>query len=112
MPTEFVLKASCDATSGIVAAVTSYLAQNDCYISEMHQFDDEENQLFFMRAVCRIENDENTIESIRAGFDEKVSHFNMKWDILDKSEPVRVLLMVSKFDHCLDDLLYRHRKGE
>ncbi|MEP0073893.1 MAG: formyltetrahydrofolate deformylase [Paraglaciecola sp.] len=112
MPTEFVLKASCDATSGIVAAVTSYLAQNDCYISEMHQFDDEENQLFFMRAVCRIENDENTIESIRAGFDEKISHFNMKWDILDKSEPVRVLLMVSKFDHCLDDLLYRHRKGE
>lgn len=112
MPTEFVLKASCDATSGIVAAVTSYLAQNDCYISEMHQFDDEENQLFFMRAVCRIENDENTIDSIRAGFDEKVSHFNMKWDILDKSEPVRVLLMVSKFDHCLDDLLYRHRKGE
>jgi formyltetrahydrofolate deformylase len=112
MPTEFVLKASCDATSGIVAAVSSYLAQSDCYISEMHQFDDEENKLFFMRAVCRIEGDKNTIESIRAGFDEQVSRFNMKWDIVDKSEPVKVLLMVSKFDHCLDDLLYRHRKGE
>jgi len=36
----------------------------------------------------------------------------MEWDILDKSKPVKVLLMVSKFDHCLDDLLYRHRKGE
>lgn len=112
MPKEFVLKASCDATSGIVASVTTYLADHDCYISEMHQFDDEDNQLFFMRAVCRIEGNDNTIASIRAGFDEQVSRFNMTWDILDKDEPVKVLLMVSKFDHCLDDLLYRHRKGE
>lgn len=112
MSKEFVLKASCDATSGIVSAVTSYLAENGCYISEMHQFDDEDNKLFFMRAVCRIEDDEKTIASIREGFDEQVSNFNMTWNILDKDEPVKVLLMVSKFDHCLDDLLYRHRKGE
>ncbi|MGO3346558.1 MAG: formyltetrahydrofolate deformylase [Marinomonas sp.] len=109
---EFILKASCDACSGIVAAVTAYLAEHDCYISEMHQFDDEENQRFFMRAVCRIEDGTNTIEDIRQHFEEAVSSFKMSWNILDKDEPVKVLLMVSKFDHCLDDLLYRYRKGE
>lgn len=112
MSTEFVLKASCDATSGIVAAVTSYLAEHDCYISEMHQFDDEESNRFFMRAECKIEGSTQSIASIRDGLDEKVSRFNMDWEILDKALPVKVLLMVSKFDHCLDDLLYRHRKGE
>ncbi|MDC0610144.1 formyltetrahydrofolate deformylase [Vibrio sp.] len=109
---EFVLKAACDATSGIVATVTSYLAGLSCYISEMHQYDDEDNKRFFMRAVCRIESDDFTIEDIRAGFDDAVTRFNMDWQIFDASKPVRVLLMVSKFDHCLDNLLYRHRKGE
>ncbi|MCB5160744.1 formyltetrahydrofolate deformylase [Marinomonas algarum] len=112
MAKEFVLKASCEATSGIVATVASYLADNHCYIAEMHQFDDEESERFFMRAECRIENDDLTIESIQEGFDEQVAQFNMSWEIYDKDQPVRVLLMVSKFDHCLDDLLYRHRKGE
>lgn len=112
MSKEFVLKASCEATSGIVSTVTSYLAAHGCYISEMHQFDDEENKRFFMRAVCRIEGDQHTIASIREGLDDQVAKFKMDWEILDKDEPVKVLLMVSKFDHCLDDLLYRHRKGE
>ena len=109
---EFVLKAACDATSGIVATVTSYLAGLGCYISEMHQYDDEDNQRFFMRAVCRIESPPTTIEQIRAGLDSEVTQFNMEWEIFDAAKPMRVLLMVSKFDHCLDDLLYRHRKGE
>ncbi|TDO95336.1 formyltetrahydrofolate deformylase [Marinomonas balearica] len=111
-PKEFVLKASCDATSGIVASVSTYLADHGCYISEMHQYDDEDTQRFFMRALCKVESDDNSISSIRAGLDDQVSRFNMDWSIYDMDEPVRVLLMVSKFDHCLDDLLYRHRKGE
>ena len=110
--TEFVLKASCDATSGIVSAVSSYLAGLGCYISEMHQYDDEENQRFFMRAVCRIQTPETSLDTIREGFDAQVSKFNMQWELFDANKPMRVLLMVSKFDHCLDDLLYRHRKGE
>ncbi|MEL0612579.1 formyltetrahydrofolate deformylase [Marinomonas arenicola] len=112
MSSEFVLKASCDASSGIVAAVSSYLAEHDCYISEMHQFDDEESNRFFMRAECRLEGGAQSIASVRDGFADQVARFNMDWEMLDKSEPVKVLLMVSKFDHCLDDLLYRHRKGE
>lgn len=109
---EFVVKAACDAASGIVASVTSYLAGLGCYISEMHQYDDEENQRFFMRAVCRIEAPETSLDLVREGFEAQVSQFNMEWELFDTAKPMRVLLMVSKFDHCLDDLLYRHRKGE
>jgi len=109
---EFVLKASCAATSGIVAAVTSYIAAKSGYISELNQFDDEDSGRFFMRAVCRIEAEEILLDHIKDGFDEVAAPFDMQWTINDTSVMTRVLLMVSKFDHCLDDLMYRHRKGE
>ena len=112
MVKEFVLKASCPASCGIVAEVTTYLSAQGCYIAEMHQFDDQETSRFFMRAVCRIDQPERTIAEVRAGFDEPAKTFAMDWSIYDKREPVKVLLMVSKFDHCLNDLLYRYRKGE
>ncbi|PMN64290.1 formyltetrahydrofolate deformylase [Enterovibrio norvegicus] len=109
---EFILKATCDASSGILAAVTSYLAGLSCYISELHQFDDEENHNFFMRAVCRIESPDVDLETIKEGFEAQVSRFNMDWQFFDADAPTRVLIMVSKFDHCLKDLLYRHENGE
>ncbi|VVQ35441.1 Formyltetrahydrofolate deformylase [Pseudomonas fluorescens] len=110
----YILKVSCPATSGIVAAVTSYLADSHCYIGEMSQFDDEINSTFFMRAVFRFNADHSggDLEQVRAGFNDVASKFNMSWELFDKSKPMRVLLMVSKFDHCLSDLLYRHSKGE
>lgn len=114
----FILKISCPATSGIVAAVASYLADNGCYIGEMAQFDDEFSGRFFMRAVFRFnENRANDaqpgdIKALKAGFSEVASVFAMDWELHDTREPMRVLLMVSKFDHCLTDLLYRYHKGE
>ena len=109
----FILKISCPATSGIVAAVTSYLAGNSCYIGEMAQFDDEFSGKFFMRAVFRF-NDGHAgeIAQLKAGFEDVAKAFDMQWELHDTREPMRVLLMVSKFDHCLSDLLYRHAKGE
>jgi len=97
---------------GIVAAVTSYLSARSCYISELHQFDDEETGHFFMRAVCRIESADFTIPRIREEFEKVAADFSMSWKIYDSAKPSRVLIMVSKFDHCLNDLLYRYHKGE
>lgn len=111
-PQQFVLKATCAAAGGIVASVSSYLWSHGCYLSELNQYDDEDTNRFFMRAVGRIDNPETDIEMLRAGFEEVAGGFDMKWEIHDVSKPMRVLIMVSKFDHCLDDLLYRHRKGE
>jgi formyltetrahydrofolate deformylase len=109
---EFILKATCHATRGIVAGVTSYLSSRDCYLSELNQFDDENTGQFFMRAVCRIESDNFTIEGIRQEFPQIAEPFGMQWQIFDRSSLSKVLIMVSKFDHCLDDLLYRLHKGE
>ncbi|MGJ7547011.1 formyltetrahydrofolate deformylase [Pseudomonas alloputida] len=112
-PEAFVLKISCPATSGIVSAVTSYLADSGCYIGEMAQFDDETSSTFFMRAVFRFNAGiSGDIEALKSGFTDVAEKFSMSWELFDSSKPMRVLLMVSKFDHCLSDLLYRHSKGE
>ncbi|MFF7705867.1 formyltetrahydrofolate deformylase [Pseudomonas sp. NPDC007930] len=109
----YILKVSCPATSGIVAAVTSYLAESACYIGEMSQFDDETNGTFFMRAVFRFNDGQpGDLAQLKAGFEDVAVRFSMHWELFDNSQPMRVLLMVSKFDHCLSDLLYRHNKGE
>ncbi len=109
----YVIKISCPATSGIVAAVTSFLADHGCYISEMAQFDDEVSGSFFMRAVFRFNAGfAGEIQQIQDGFVDVAERFEMTWELHDTTEPMRVLLMVSKYDHCLADLLYRHQKGE
>lgn len=109
----FTLKISCPATSGIVAAVSTYLADAGCYISEMAQFDDETSGTFFMRAVFRFNDGfSGDIGVVKAGFGDVALRFGMQWELFNNQRPMRVLLMVSKFDHCLSDLLYRHAKGE
>ncbi|EPB8978533.1 formyltetrahydrofolate deformylase [Pseudomonas aeruginosa] len=112
-PSHFIIRISCPAVSGIVAAVTTYLAEQGCYISEMAQFDDEGSGRFFMRAVFRFnEGLAGDIGEIEAGFADVADRFDMDWSLHSSARPMRVLLMVSKFDHCLSDLLYRHAKGE
>ena len=109
----YILKISCPAASGIVAAVTSWLAGQACYISELSQFDDEFTGRFFMRAVFRFNKGVvGDIAPLRLGLNELAGGFDMQWQLFSSAQPTRVLLMVSKFDHCLTDLLYRHRKGE
>ncbi len=109
---EFILTATCSAKGGIVAAVSSYLWSKSCYISELHQFDDTESDAFFMRAVCQIEADEIHSGDVADGFNEIAKQFDMQWETHETARPSKVLIMVSKFDHCLDNLLYRLRKGE
>ncbi|MFK3774499.1 formyltetrahydrofolate deformylase [Pseudomonas sp. NPDC089406] len=112
-PDHFILRVSCPAVSGIVAAVTTYLAEQGCYISEMAQFDDEDNGRFFMRAVFRYNTGvSGDTAQLEAGFADVATRFDMDWSLHSSAKPMRVLLMVSKFDHCLSDLLYRHAKGE
>ena len=110
--TELVLKVTCAATGGIVAAVTSFLWGKGCYISELNQYDDESNGRFFMRLVCRVESTDVDKNSIEEGFADIAKQFDMQWDLYDTSIPKKVLIMVSKSDHCLGNLLYRFHKGE
>lgn len=115
MPQEannYIFTGTCRAGSGVVAAVTSYLAERNCYICALEQFDDESTGKFFMRAVFRPQQDSPDIQSIRDGFSEVSNAFEMEWHIHDPKVAVKTLIMVSKYDHCLDDILYRRRKGE
>lgn len=109
---QYILKITCPAASGIVAAVTGYLAQNQCYISEMSQYDDETTGQFFTRIVFRFNEGEGNITALKSGFEAVKAQFDMQADFYDCDSPMKVLIMVSKFDHCFLNLLYRHHKGE
>jgi len=115
MPQEannYIFTGTCRAGTGVVAAVTSYLAERDCYICALEQFDDDSTDKFFMRAVFRPQDGSPSIDSIRESFAEVSAKFAMDWHIHDPKVAVKTLIMVSKYDHCLDDILYRRRKGE
>ncbi len=109
---EFILKASCVAGSGIIAAVTTFLADRSCYISELSQFDDKESGRFFLRARFHVESDGHSLTDLQGAFAETSERFAMDWSMLAVNAPCKTLIMVSKFDHCLANLMYRLQKGE
>jgi formyltetrahydrofolate deformylase len=111
-PNNYIFTGTCRAGTGVVAAVTSYLAERDCYICALEQFDDDSTNKFFMRAVFRPQDGSPSIDDIRSSFTEVSERFQMDWNINDPKVPLKTLIMVSKYDHCLDDILYRRRKGE
>lgn len=109
---EFILKATSPVGCGIVSGVTTFLADRGCYISELNHFDDEANGRLFMR--CRFRDDAGGADmaSLEAAFPTVADPFDMRWQIVDARAPTRTLIMVSQYDHCLADILYRLRKGE
>lgn len=109
---KLILQATCAGGRGIVAAVSSFLAERGCYINELAQFDDRDSKNLFMRLAFELENNAYTREKINAEFATIAEKFDMTWQIHSATAPTRTLIMVSKFDHCLADLLYRHQKGE
>jgi len=108
----FIFTGTCRAGTGVVAGITSYLARKDCYICSMQQFDDESTDKFFMRAMFRPQSHTADINEIRADFESVAKTFEMNWQVHDPKIPVKTIILVSKYDHCLDDILFRLRKNE
>lgn len=107
-----ILALSCPDRPGIVAAVSTLLAEAGCNIRDAQQFDDLETGRFFMRVVFdRLEGARSAAE-IQGLVDELAGRFKMSVSLRDAAARKRVLLLVSKFDHCLADLIYRWRIGE
>ncbi|HUZ67837.1 MAG TPA: formyltetrahydrofolate deformylase [Beijerinckiaceae bacterium] len=109
---QHLLTFSCPNRPGIVAAVSTYLFERGCNILDAQQFDDTETRTFFMRVVFDPADDRFDFEAIREKFDETAQRFAMNWIMRPQALKKRVLILVSKFDHCLADLLYRWRIGE
>ena len=106
------LSLSCDDRPGLVATVAGFLAARGGNILDAQQFDDRQTSRFFMRVVFELTDPSVTAERMRAEFAPIGAEHGMEWKIRLSTERQRVLLLVSKFDHCLGDLLYRHRIGE
>jgi formyltetrahydrofolate deformylase len=110
MTTGFVLTVQCASRRGIVAAISTFLANNGCNITDSAQFDDDLTGKFFARISFKSETGA-TLEYLRKEFAAVAEPFDMVWAIHDAAHRTKVLLMVSNFGHCLNDLLYRWRIG-
>ncbi|WP_079122832.1 formyltetrahydrofolate deformylase [Streptomyces abyssalis] len=107
---EYVLTLSCPDKQGIVHAVSSYLFMTGCNIEDSQQFGDHDTGLFFMRVHFSADPGV-TVDKLRASFSAVGDSFHMDWQVHPAEERMRVVLMVSRFGHCLNDLLFRSRSG-
>src|SRR5690606_468241 len=108
---EFVLTLSCPGSRGIVAAVANLLAAHQCNIEESQQFGDHYTGRFFMRVQFTAESPQVDEDALRGALAALASEYAMDWDLWRRDVRMRVLVMVSKYGHCLNDLLYRQRSG-
>ncbi|MFD0775041.1 formyltetrahydrofolate deformylase [Streptomonospora algeriensis] len=110
---EYVLTLSCPDARGIVAGVANLLAAHGCNITESQQYGDSYSGRFFLRT--QFTDSEGGLDAgedaLRAAFASLAGEFDMEWDLRPRDVRPRVLVMVSKFGHCLNDLLYRQRSG-
>ena len=109
---QFVLTLSCPDRPGIVSAVSTFLAQNGQNILDAQQFDDIETKKFFMRVVFTAADLAVELSALQTGFAAIAQRFAMDWQMRDRAAKRRVMLLASKSDHCLVDILYRWRTGE
>jgi formyltetrahydrofolate deformylase len=110
MAEPLILTLSCPDRPGITARVTGFLFENGGNVLEAQQFNDRESDRFFMRV--EFEDGSQSLDDLRAAFANVAAEHAMEWKLALRDRPRRVMLMVSKFDHCLADLLYRWRIGE
>jgi formyltetrahydrofolate deformylase len=112
VPRTYILILSCPDRKGIVAAVSGFLADHDASLEESSHFNDSDEDVFYMRTVFREDGPGMPSESVlRCGLDAIAARFEMNYALYDASVPPRVLIAVSKFGHCLFDLLHRWRTG-
>jgi formyltetrahydrofolate deformylase len=112
MPKTGILLIDCPDRSGIVAAVSEFLYRRHANILHADQHQDADRGLFLMRVEWDLENFAPSFEECRREFAGIASRFHMRWRMERSDPPHRVALFVSKYDHCLVDLLYRHHSGE
>jgi len=106
----YCLTVTCASTRGIVAAIAGFLADHGCNITDSSQFDDSETGAFFMRISFTAETGV-ALEVLKADFTPIAARFGMVHGFHDESLRMKVVIMVSRFGHCLNDLLYRWRIG-
>ncbi|WUR15094.1 formyltetrahydrofolate deformylase [[Empedobacter] haloabium] len=108
---EYILTLSCPDQRGIVHRVSGFLAEHGCNILDSAQFGDQETERFFMRVHFAAEDAAIGDATLRAEFAQLGEALRLDWNLHDAHAKPRVLLMVSKIGHCLNDLLFRYKSG-
>ena len=106
---EFVLTVSCADRPGLVATLSACLFDNGGNILEAAQYHDKESGRFFMRVLF---DSEHSLTSLEVAFAGTAKNLDMALTVHRADRRMKVLMLVSQFDHCLGDLLYRSRIGE
>ena len=106
-----ILKLSCDDQPGIVAAVANFFSLQGYNIKESSQFEDPQSKRFFMRTVLDSCEGPRSLATTQDAFAAIAERFAMRWQLVDGSKPMRVLIAVSKWSHCLDQLLASYKRG-
>ncbi|WP_201350444.1 formyltetrahydrofolate deformylase [Neptunomonas japonica] len=104
--------ANCPSLLGTVDVVTRFMAESGNYIDEIHSFDDRESNRFFIRIEFQPNTDNFNEVQFNEEFSVRAAEFEMQWELTEPEHRPRVAILVSKYDHCLNDLLYRHRTGQ
>lgn len=108
---ELVLAISCEDTTGIVHAVSGFLLAHGCNILTSQQFDDVSENRFFMRVRASYP-DKTSVEALKSAFRATAETYGMSWSLTDSTERPKIAILVSKFEHCLNDLLFRWRTNQ
>lgn len=108
----WILAAQCASRLGTVDVVTRFLKEQRCYITEQQSFDDRLSGRFFIRTEFHPEDEAFDAHAFQSGFDERADDFGMSFELTAPGTRMPVVIMVSKADHCLNDLLYRYRIGQ
>ena len=107
---KYILTVTCTSRRGIVAAIAGFLAEGGCNITDSAQFDDQETGRFFMR-VTFVSEEGRSLDSLREGFAPTAGTFGISYAFHPEGEKMKTVVMVSRFGHCLNDLLYSARIG-
>ena len=107
----FILTINCPDTIGIVAAVAGFLSERRYFIETSSHFGDPDTRMFFMRTRFSTPDESAVQEDFARTFAAIAEQFAMHWQLFDPGELPRVLIVCSKHEHCVNDLLYRYRTG-
>ena len=108
----WIFTASCPSKLGTVDVVTRFMAEAGNYVDEIHSFDDHVAKRFFIRIEFQPQGESFSAEQFDLEFSPRATEFEMEWALTKPEHKPRVAILVSKYDHCLNDLLYRHRTGQ
>ncbi|MGB0257201.1 MAG: formyltetrahydrofolate deformylase [Coraliomargarita sp.] len=110
--THLRLVASCPDRVGILARVAGFIADQGANITAANQYEDQRSKIFFMRYGIELLNTEKSASTFQSAFKPIADELQMDWRLTDLSKKPRVVLLVSKFDHCLAYLLHRWKVGD